>query len=42
MVSFPSVEHSAYEEKTFVADKQMIAGMIGTDEKLESKENAKR
>ena len=42
MVSFPSVEHGAYEEEIVVADKQIIVGIIGTNKKLESNENAKR
>lgn len=33
MVSFPSVDHGAYEEEILVVDKQMIAGIIGTDKK---------
>lgn len=42
MVSFPSVEHGGYEEEILVADKQIIAGIIGIHQELESNENAKR
>ena len=42
MVSFPSVDHEAYEEEILVADKQVIAGKIEKNKKLESNENAKR
>ena len=32
MVSFPSVEHGAYEEEIFVADKQITVGIIVTEQ----------
>ena len=33
MISFPSVDHEAYEEEILVADKQVIAGKVEKDKK---------